>query len=199
MFLKQFKYVLLGLLVVNLLVIDFAYAGKNAGGSFSQTISFKGDNLRKSPFTLKLVGTSVRKKALFDIYRAGFYAQNEIKEADDALRDKGAKRMQMMFVYKNIAKDKFRASWLTGIKSNNSSKAVAKQKAYLNRFLDFFDKDIVRGTTIYIDDVPYVGTKVYINGKLKGTIKSPGFYRLLLATWMGNNPPSKSFQQAFFS
>ena len=49
-------------------------------------------------------------------------------------------------------------------------------------------KAINKGSVVYLDYIPDVGTRVVINGEEKMTIPGDDFFRALLQIWIGNKP-----------
>ena len=152
-------------------------------------------DLKGFKYPLKLQGAGVRSKFFVDVYVGAFYSQKNIKTPEAALQDKGPKRMRFSFLRK-VGETKFKRSWWDGFERNNSKDIVKNFTPEIETFINLFESAIQEGDEILLDFIPSRGVKVSLNGKSKGWVKNKEFYNLLLSTWMGERPPSRSFQLA---
>lgn len=154
--------------------------------------------VHKGKMQLDLQGASVRSKNFFNVYIAAFYSDETLKTPDEAVTQNVPKRMHFYFVHGLSAK-KLKDAWLDGIQVNNKSMSVAAHQYDIKRFINLFDQNISAGDQLILDYTPEGGTKVVLNGAVKGTIEGKPFNDLILNTWMGPQPPSKKFQTALLS
>lgn len=148
---------------------------------------------------LFLQGAGMRTKFIIDVYVGAFYASKRINTPSQALADKGPKRMWFYIVHSKIKAEQFRDAWQKGIVNNNSDREIKQEKKFIEQFIDLFDRNFTKGDIVTIDFVPGEGTRVSINSKLRGTIPSEHLYKIVLSTWMGEQPPSQRFQDALLS
>jgi hypothetical protein len=143
---------------------------------------------------LVLQGAAIRSKFVVDVYVGILYLEKRVASTMDAIKLPGAKRMQMSFLHEVSAK-KMRSSWSAAIQDNNADDAINKHQEDITAFLNLFVHDLKPGDVVFIDNNPGQGVHVLLNNKLLGTVKNNGLYDLILATWMGKNPPSITFQK----
>ena len=136
---------------------------------------------------LQLNGAGIRKKVFFKIYVAGLYLPSSQTSPNTIFDLKGPKRVHMHFLYKEVEQEKLINGWRDGFK-NNLDKASFEQLApRLTKFNSLF-RTMKRGEVINLDYLPNVGTRVWINGELKGQIEGAEFYSALLKVWLGESP-----------
>lgn len=183
-----------------LMVVVFFSQSLNAATKTVSTVSVEGNKLpEKVEFVgydapLVLQGAGIRSKFVVDVYVGGLYLEQKIKSRTEALNLPGAKRMYMGFL-RTVSGEKIKSSWYEGIRKNNDYNLVSTNKKTIDNFVEFFNQGVKKGDIIFIDNIPEEGVAVTINGVLVGVIKNNDFFKILLATWMGNKPPGKKFQK----
>lgn len=150
---------------------------------------------------LNLQGVAVRKKLFVDVYAAGFYSSDKVISPKSALDSKGSKEMRIVFIYNGVKPKKFISGWQESIAKNNSKAEVIANSKSLDKFYKVFadGKGLSTDDEITIRRVANGSTEVSVNKNLVLKIDDSKFYNILLSTWMGERPPSASFQKALLS
>jgi hypothetical protein len=145
--------------------------------------------------TLQLNGMGYRTKFVFDIYVAGLYTESRVISGDAAQALDGPKRVVMHMVYDEVERKKITNGWNDGFEENNSDKQLEKLQARLKIFNSYFP-DLKKNDILLFDYIPATGTRVTINGVVKGVIEGADFYSALLDVWLGEEPADDDLKQA---
>ncbi len=136
-----------------------------------------------------------RAKQLSDsFYLGALYLQQPFRSVDNITYINNYKRMQMRIVSRRVSSRRFSQYWKESISINNPRNVWEPQVADVLAFTDFFSKTLKKGDIVNIDFIPGLGTFVHINDVVMGRIRNPGFYNLLIMTWLGNRPPNEQFK-----
>jgi len=156
------------------------------------------------PDTVTLEGTSVplqlngmgyRTKFVFDIYVGALYIESKVQSRDAVQALAGPKRIVMHMVYDEVSHKKMAAAWNDGFEENNSDAHLEKLQARLKTFISYFP-DLKEGNVVLLDYVPATGTRVTINGEVKGVIEGADFYTALVDVWLGEEPADDDLKDA---
>ena len=144
---------------------------------------------------LQLNGMGYRTKFVFDIYVGGLYTESKVDSRDAAQALKGPKRVVMHMVYDEVEREKITNGWNDGFEENNSDEQMEKLKSRLTTFNSFFP-DLKKNDVLQYDFIPGTGTRVTINGDVKGTIEGADFFTALLDVWLGEEPADDDLKDA---
>lgn len=156
------------------------------------------------PDTVKLDGTDVslqlngmgyRTKFIFNIYVGALYTEKKVESRDAVQALKGPKRVVMHMVYDEVNREKITNGWNEGFKENNSDEQMEKLRARLDTFNSYFP-DLKENDVMFYDYIPGKGTRVTINGDVKGVIEGADFYAALLDVWLGEEPADEDLKEA---
>lgn len=159
-----------------------AVAGERAGVRMPDTLEVAG---RK----LVLNGLGVREATMFnvDVYVAGLYLEQPSKDAAAILASDGVKVLHIRFV-RDVDRDDVVSAFTEGFEKN-AGDLVPAIRPGIRRFTSWmpsFDD----GSTITLTYVPGAGTRVAVNGRMKGTIEGADFARAMFSIWLGPKPPN---------
>jgi len=144
---------------------------------------------------LQLNGMGYRTKFVFDIYVGALYTESKVKSRDAAQALKGPKRVVMHMVYDEVEREKITNGWNDGFEENNSDEQLEKLQARLKTFNSYFP-DLKKDDVMFYDYIPGKGTRVTINGEVKGVIEGVDFYTALLDVWLGEEPADDDLKDA---
>ena len=144
---------------------------------------------------LQLNGMGYRTKFIFKIYVGALYTESKVESRDAVQALTGPKRVVMHMLYDEVSKEKMADAWNEGFEENNSDEQLAKLKARLDTFIAYFP-DLKQGDVVLLDFIPGKGTRVTINGKVKGMIAGDDFYTALLDVWLGDEPADDDLKEA---
>ena len=136
-------------------------------------------------------GAGVRHKLAFvKVYVGSLYLTKKISDSDAILADHGPKRVSMNILSNEVTASDLIASMNHALAANlvpHELALIEKRIRDLNSMMSAV-KAINKGTIVYLDYIPDVGTRVVINGEEKMTIPGEDFFRALLQIWIGNKP-----------
>lgn len=144
---------------------------------------------------LQLNGMGYRTKFIFNIYVGALYTESRVESRDAVQALKGPKRIVMHMVYDEVNREKITNGWNEGFEENNSDAQLEKLQARLKKFNSYFP-DLKENDVILLDYIPGKGTRVTINGEVKGVIEGADFYSALLDVWLGEEPADDDLKEA---
>ena len=151
--------------------------------------------LEGSDVELQLNGMGYRTKFVFKIYIAALYTESSVNSRDAVQSLKGPKRIIMHMVYDEVEREKIIDGWNDGFEENNSNEQLEKLQARIDVFNSYFP-DLKKGDVLLYDFIPAQGTRVTINGEVKGVIEGADFYAALLDIWLGDEPADDDLKDA---
>ena len=140
---------------------------------------------------LVLNGAGVRHKLAFlKVYVGSLYLTQKKSDSEAIFADPGPKRVAMHILSNEVTASDLIASMNHALAANLVPHELAlleKRMRDLNNMMSSV-KAINKGSVVYLDYIPDVGTRVVINGEEKMTIPGDDFFRALLQIWIGNKP-----------
>lgn len=145
--------------------------------------------------TLVLNGMGLREKLWIDVYVGSLYLARKANNVAEVLSQPGALRIQMNFVYKEVASDKLIKAWKEGFEKNQSPQMLKELQQRIERFYSFFNENAIKDDLYVIDYIPGQGSSVSKNNTLLGTIEGEDFKNALVEIWLGNSPADKGLKK----
>jgi Chalcone isomerase-like len=143
---------------------------------------------------LVLDGLGLRKKFFIKIYVGGLYLPAKERSAAKVLAADSPRRMAFHFLYSVSAKQMCDA-WDEGL-ADNTPQAPAEVRTAFKTLCGYME-DIPSGHDMALTYVPGEGTRVEVNGKVKGTLPGKPVADAILGTWIGPKPgPGDDFKSA---
>ncbi|MFC1843698.1 chalcone isomerase family protein [Thermodesulfobacteriota bacterium] len=144
---------------------------------------------------LVLNGAGIRKKLFIKVYVGSLYLTQKQKTVDKIMTDPGAKSIVMNFLYKEVSTQKLVDGWNKGFIHNSTAKEIRALKDRINKFNSLFTT-VYKGDEIRLDYLPGEGTRVIINGVLKGSVPGEDFNQAILKIWLGSKPADANLKDA---
>ena len=172
-------------LLAVLLVLPLA-GGELKGVKMDDSITIDGK-------TLLLNGMALRKKFIFKVYVAGLYLPKKEKSSEKILAGDTC-RVTIMHFLRSVGPGKINGAWYDGLEANTPG--FSKElKAKFDTLAKYMEK-MKDGGRIIFTYIPGKGTKVKVNGNIKGTIDGKDFADALFACWIGKKPgPGEGFKE----
>ena len=140
---------------------------------------------------LVLNGAGVRHRMAFiKVYIGALYLAGKKSDAEEIIRDPGAKRVLMHILADEVIAKDLIASLNNALAANHIPAELALIEARirdLNRMMDGIGA-LKKGGVIVLDYLPGAGTRITVNGQEKITIKGEDFFQALLRIWIGKKP-----------
>ncbi len=129
--------------------------------------------------TLKLNGVGYRKAFGFiKVYAVGLYLENPTSDPEQIINSQQVKHMVTHYLTSKATAKKLKAGFIEEITSCNRPEQVARQKANIDLYASWLDKDMQPGLTSVSTYVPGKGLTLEYQGQIKGTIADPEFARM---------------------
>ena len=147
---------------------------------------------------LVLNGAGLRKRAFFRVYVAALYLTERRDSSQEGLALGGAKRVSITLMRDLTARELVDALE-DGIRDNSSP---AEQLAVDGRVEELAANMLAvrqgrKGDVLTVDWLPGTGTRVLLNGDVKGSaIPGEELYRALLKVWLGEHPTSAALKRS---
>ena len=145
---------------------------------------------------LVLNGAGLREKFWVDVYVGSLYLPTTSNDVAEILSKPEPWRIQLDFVYKEVAQKKLLDSWREGFEKNQNTETLQQLQTRIAAFYGFFASSAVAKDQFWFDYQPGVGTRVSKNQLLLGVIPGEDFANALLEIWLGNHPADKSLKKA---
>jgi hypothetical protein len=137
---------------------------------------------------LTLNGAGLREKFFIDLYVAGFYTTTKSNDGKMLTNADQPMAITLDIVSSLVTQDKMIEAITDGFQESVNSAERKKLQSRIDKFIGFFNQEIVEGNEFQISYVPGKGTMAHKNGKLLGTIEGMDFKKGLFGIWIGNNP-----------
>lgn len=148
---------------------------------------------------LKLNGAGIRQRFFMDIYVGALYLPEPARDTAAVLEQRGAKRMSLHFVHKEVDAEKLVAAWTEGFEKNLPPEQFRALRPRIANFNGLFPT-LRKGDRVDIDILPRADkgatTQVWLNGALRGKVGGGDFARALLLIWLGEHPVDADLKQA---
>ena len=147
--------------------------------------------------TLQLNGAGLRTKVFFKVYVAGLYVPQKTSEGAKLLAQKGPRRVTLVML-RNVDAESFTGALNDGLQANHTEAQLAALKPQidtLNANLKAVG-EAKKGDVIHFDFVPELGTRVTINGQVRGSaMTGEDFFAAVLRIWLGDKPVDASLKK----
>jgi len=156
------------------------------------------DTTRVGTSELMANGAGIRTKIGFKVYAMALYLPAKSGDAAEVINAKGAKRISITLM-RDLSAKQFMEALQEGVANNHSEAQMAALRDRLQQFSDTMltAGEPKTGTSVVIDWLPESGTRLTVNGQMKGKdIAGEDFYKALLAIWLGNKPAQANLKQA---
>lgn len=176
-------------------ILVMAYSGVTNAGKLGDVNLPDNITIDGTSTPLQLNGMGYRTKFFFKIYVGALYTENRVTTRDDAQALNGPKRILMYMLYDEVSHEKMADAWQEGFEDNHSSEQMKKLASRLQTFISYFP-DLKAGDVVLLDYIPATGTRVTINGEVKGSIEGADFNAGLLDVWLGEEPADEDLKAA---
>jgi hypothetical protein len=145
-------------------------------------------NLTVDSKELVLNGAGLREKFVFDLYVGGLYVIDKSTNGPALVNADQSMAITLDIVSILVTQDKMIESITEGFENSVSRAERKKLQPKIDKFIGFFNEEIVKGNEFQISYVPGKGTMAHKNGKLLGTIEGLDFKKGLFGIWLGDDP-----------
>lgn len=142
------------------------------------------DELQAGDNILQLNGAGWRKKLIIKVYAGALYLTEKSSSAEEILNNDLPIIIRMHFVYDGVTPEKLVSAWNEGF----ANAAVADSlQPKIDTFNALFTETAQSDDIYDIVYLPGVGTSLYVNDIIKGTIPGFEFRKAVYSIWLGEN------------
>jgi hypothetical protein len=161
------------------------------GYEIPQTIPATSDNAE-----LKLNGASMRiLYGVVDTYIGQLYLENRTTDVDTIIGADEYKRMVYKIVLKRVSGRRIAKAMYDALQLNVTREEAIQLEKRLQLLVTMFDSSLRKGEESYLEWVPAQGSRIVINGVVKGVIPGKDLYDAILRIWIGENPVGAKFKR----
>lgn len=145
---------------------------------------------------LKLNGASMRiLYGVVDTYIGKLYVENPETDPDALIEADEFKRMVFKIVMKRISGRRIAKAMYEALQLNVTREEARVLEDRLQLLVTMFDSSLKKGQESYVEWVPSEGSRIVLNGEVKGMIPGKDLYDALLRIWIGENPVGSTFKR----
>jgi len=144
---------------------------------------------------LVLNGIGLREKLWVDVYVGSLYLPGKSEDVAAILSRPGPWRVQLDFIYKEVASEKLLDSWRAGFEKNQSPETIKKLQRRIDQFYAYFQTSAIAKDQYRFDYIPGKGVTISKNQQQLGQIAGDDFKTALLEIWLGNHPLDKKLKK----
>ncbi|MCP4981164.1 MAG: hypothetical protein GY935_11795 [Gammaproteobacteria bacterium] len=145
--------------------------------------------------TLLLNGIGLREKFWVDVYVGSLYLPNKSNDVAEILSAPGPWRVQLDFIYKEVASKKLLDGWRDGFEKNQNAESLKQLQARIDQFYGYFESGAIKKDQYVFDYLPTKGVRISKNKRELGLIEGEDFKNALLEIWLGNHPADKKLKK----
>lgn len=146
---------------------------------------------------LVLNGAGMRTRLFIKVYVGALYVPQKTGTLKGVIGTNQPRRITLQ-LQRDIAADTLLEALRAGLADNNSQADLDAIKPQVEQFATIFKSvgEAKAGQMIVIDYTPADGTKISVDGAVKGVIPGEPFNKALFSTWMGEKPVQESLKKA---
>lgn len=144
---------------------------------------------------LVLNGAGIRTRAVFKVYVGSLYLPAKASTTPAVLA-KGPRRVQMNLL-RSLSADTLVDALVDGLRDNTSETEFAALKAQTDQLVTIMKGfgEVKEGNVVTLDLVDG-GTRIALNGQVKGTVAGEPFNQALMKIWVGDKPVQSDLKKA---
>jgi hypothetical protein len=150
------------------------------------------DKMNAGENELLLNGAGLRKKLIIRVYAGALYLLESCSDANKIIEADEPMAVKMHFIYKAVSPEKLIEAWNTGFSKSDTSNLQEE----IATFNSYFTEDAKKDEVYDIIYVPEIGTSVYMNNELKGTIPGLEFKKAVFSIWLGEQTELPKLKKA---
>lgn len=154
-------------------------------------VTFPGEKVVEGK-TLKLNGVAYRKALGFvKVYVVGLYLEHPSNNAEEVINSEQVKHLLTHYLTNKATAKKLHDGYIEAVEETNSPEVVTAQRANIEKFASWMNKDMAPGLTTYSTYVPGKGLTYTYQGELKGTITGSEFMKMSYRVSVGEKAQKK--------
>jgi Chalcone isomerase-like len=149
---------------------------------------------------LVLNGAGMRTRLFIKVYVGALYVPQKTNNIQGVVGRNQPRRLTLA-LQRDIGADQLLEALRAGLADNNSQVDLDSIKPQVVEFATIFESvgEAKAGQMIVIDYTPAEGTRISLDGAVKGTIVGEAFNKALFNTWLGDKPVQESLKKALLA
>ena len=144
---------------------------------------------------LRLNGASMRVLyGVVDTYIGKLYVENPTTDEKLLVESDQYKRMVFHIAMKRVSGRRIAKALYDALQLNLTEEEALALEDRLQLMVEMFDETVHRGEEGYIEWVPGLGSRIVLDGHVKGVIAGKDVYDAILEIWVGENPVGTTFK-----
>ncbi len=150
-------------------------------------VTFPGEKVIEGK-TLILNGVAYRKAlVVVKVFVQGLYLEKPTQDADEVINSEQVKYLLTHYLTNKATVKKLQEGVIEAMQECNPAELVAANKADVDRYVSWMDKDMAPGLTAESTYVPGKGLMYRYQGVMKGTITGSEFMKMYYRMSVGEN------------
>ncbi|MFT6327502.1 MAG: hypothetical protein ACJAYK_002496 [Crocinitomicaceae bacterium] len=144
---------------------------------------------------LQLNGASVRELyLLIETYVGALYLEEPSTRPSTIIKNDSHKRMVFHIMLKKVGARRTASALQEALLLNLSEEDHMDLSDEIEQMLSYFTGKMYAGEQSVFDYIPGTGTRITINGEVKGVIPGKKYFDAMLSIWIGKNPVGRDFK-----
>jgi long-chain acyl-CoA synthetase len=146
---------------------------------------------------LVLNGAGMRTRLFIKVYLGALYVPQKTNNIQGVIGRNQPRRMSLA-LQRDVGADQLLEAVRAGLAENNSQAELDAIKPQLDQFVTVFKLvgEAKAGQIVVLDYTPAEGTRIALDGAVKGTIAGEAFNKALFSVWLGDRPVQESLKKA---
>jgi len=145
---------------------------------------------------LKLNGAALRELyLLIKSYVGALYVEQPSNDAKALLASETHKRMVFHVMMKRVSARRIANALQEAMVLNLSEEEHKALSKDLDKMVSLFEGKMHKDEQAFFDYLPGKGTRITINGEVKGFIAGKDYFNAMLSMWVGENPVGRTFKE----
>ncbi|HSF25113.1 MAG TPA: chalcone isomerase family protein [Blastocatellia bacterium] len=173
-----------------MLGLSAGWAAEVAGIKIAETASLDGQEL-------SLNGAGVRTRLFVKVYVGALYLARQASTPAAVFGAEGGKRVSLHLL-RDLEAERVAGTLNQGLTENHSAQQLAQLRTRIDEFNAIMNSigSAKKGEVIDLDHLPGKGTRVSVQGRVKGIVPGDDFYPALLKVWLGDKPVDDALKNA---
>jgi hypothetical protein len=146
---------------------------------------------------LVLNGAALREMYfLVKTYVGALYLEEHSEDPETILTSDTHKRMVFVTMLKKVSARRIANALQEALVVNLSEAEHKALGGELDQMLSYFDGKMYEGQETLFDYIPGKGTRITMNGEVKGIIAGDAYFKAMLSIWIGKTPVGRDFKES---
>ncbi len=133
---------------------------------------------------------------LVETYVGALYLEEHNEDAQSIMTSATHKRMVFITLLKKVSARRIANALQEALVVNLTEAEHKNLNKELAQMLSYFDGKMYEGEETLFDYIPGKGTRITMNGVVKGIIPGADYFQAMLSIWIGKTPVGRDFKES---